>query len=403
MKPGSPGFVGDRLRGAREARGLTAISLAEIVSVSRQAISQYERGDGTPRPDVLERLASTLNLPPRFFFLSTDATEGGPVFFRSLSAATKAARAKAVRRLEWVRRIRDHVEHFVDLPAVELPDLSVTGDPLALTDEQIESLAVDAREHWRLGNAPVSNMVWLLENAGVVVARGDLEAEKLDAFSQWSPSAGRPVVFLTAGKHAATRSRLDAAHELGHLLLHRSVDPKRIGNPIVHKVIERHAFRFGAALLLPPRAFARDFYAANLDVLRNLKSRWGASIGMMLMRAAQLEYIPEEQASRLWMQYGRRGWKQREPLDDSLEIERPALLRRAIELVLDQRLQTPAELLDDLCLPPTDVEDLAALPRGRLSTSGRRELGPPTVRSRPPGGGGRTGGPGKVLPMRRGR
>ena len=39
MKLGTPGFVGPRLREAREGRGLTAMSLAELLGITRSAIS----------------------------------------------------------------------------------------------------------------------------------------------------------------------------------------------------------------------------------------------------------------------------------------------------------------------------------------------------------------------------
>jgi predicted transcriptional regulator len=54
MKPGTPGFVGARLKEAREARFLSAIALADLVGVSRQAISLYENGAKTPGPEVMQ-------------------------------------------------------------------------------------------------------------------------------------------------------------------------------------------------------------------------------------------------------------------------------------------------------------------------------------------------------------
>ena len=44
MRTGSPGFVGCRLREAREVRQLTAIGLAELVGSTSSAISSYEKG-----------------------------------------------------------------------------------------------------------------------------------------------------------------------------------------------------------------------------------------------------------------------------------------------------------------------------------------------------------------------
>ena len=60
MRPGTPGFSGSRLRSAREARGLSGAVLAELVEVSRSAISQYERGIQTPSPKVVQEIADKL-------------------------------------------------------------------------------------------------------------------------------------------------------------------------------------------------------------------------------------------------------------------------------------------------------------------------------------------------------
>ncbi|MBK8210507.1 MAG: ImmA/IrrE family metallo-endopeptidase [Rhodospirillales bacterium] len=45
--------------------------------------------------------------------------------------------------------------------------------------------------------------------------------DTVSAFSFWE--GGHPFIFLGADKQSAARSRFDAAHELGHLILHRGV------------------------------------------------------------------------------------------------------------------------------------------------------------------------------------
>ena len=67
MRPGTPGFIGQRLREAREARAKTAADLAKLVGVTRAAISQYEGGHQTPSPAVMEKLSKELGVPSQFF------------------------------------------------------------------------------------------------------------------------------------------------------------------------------------------------------------------------------------------------------------------------------------------------------------------------------------------------
>lgn len=92
-----------------------------------------------------------------------------------------------------------------------------------------------------LGEAPIANMVHLLETKGVRVFSLVEDCHELDAFSTWLD--GTPFVFLNTRK-SAERSRMDAAHELGHLVLHR------VGRP-QGKEAEEEATRFGAAFLMP--------------------------------------------------------------------------------------------------------------------------------------------------------
>src|SRR3712207_3322857 len=103
MRPGTPGFIGARLRESREARGMTASALAEIVGVTRAAISQYENGHQSPAPAVMRSISAALNMPVQRFLKPLYRREQGVVYYRCMSTATKTARQRAERRYEWLR------------------------------------------------------------------------------------------------------------------------------------------------------------------------------------------------------------------------------------------------------------------------------------------------------------
>lgn len=367
MTVGTQGFIGERLRDAREARGLSAIALSELTGVTRQAIHQFERGTDSPRPDTMARIGDVLRLPPLFFKTERPPRGQSTVFYRSLSSATRTARTRAERRYEWLSMISSYAETLVEFPALNLPDLNPPKDPHALHFEDIERLAGEVRKFWQLGDGPISNLVWLLENNGVVVARDELGAETLDAFSSWPQTIGRPFVFLAADKASCPRSRFDAAHELAHLLLHRHLDPNRARHPVEFKLIEAQAHRFAGAFLFPAASFRRAFYMPSLDSLRKLKSQWVLSIGMMIHRSEDLGLVSQEQGRRLWIAYSRRGWRSAEPLDDLLPVEEPRLVRRAVELIVKSGVRSTGEILEALPLAPDDIERLASLDSGFMS------------------------------------
>lgn len=315
----------------------------------------------TPAPEILELMAVVLNVPERFFWRPVRRADIGTVFYRSFASTTKTARLRAERRYGWLKEIASYIEHYVEMPRSEFPDAA--PNPRQLTVDDIEHIAGEVRAELGLGTAPVPDMVVLLENQGAIVSRFDVGTESLDAFSEWSADESRPYVILSADKGSAVRSRLDAAHELGHMVLHRHVSPATLASKEVFDLIEPQAKRFGAAFLLPAQEFADDFFYPTLGELKRLKDKWGASMAMILKRCEDLDLLPEKEITRLWIALSR-GGRKREPGDDILEPEQPRLLRDSFELLLQERVRTRAEIKDDLPFSLHDVEALAGLPSG---------------------------------------
>lgn len=362
MPAGTLGFVGPRLKEAREARGINGVSLAELVGVTRQAISQYETGSSKPSPETLEKIAASLNLPIAFFLTNAPPFDDAPVYFRSLSAATKSARLRERRRLLWHRHIVDFLSTFADLPEPRVPTLDAKA-PAEISDEEIEEAAEQTREQWQLAPGPVAHVVDALETHGAIVVRSPLGADSLDAYSTWFGE--RPHVVLSDDKRSAVRSRYDAAHELGHLVLHRYMSTTTVSTPADVKELERQAHAFAGAFLLPAATFAGDVSIPTLDGFLALKVRWGASVGAMVMRARALSLVDDDQGRRLWVGYSSRGWRRREPYDDELAIEQPRILRAAFDIAKAE-IGSVAQLRLTLPYARTDIEQLTSLPPGYL-------------------------------------
>ncbi len=359
MPSSTPGFVGQRLREARQVRGLRAVELAEKLGVSAQAVSSYETGKKSPSPEIADAIASTLSMPAHFFTLPPRPESDKPVFYRSMSAATKTARRRAEFRQRWLEDLTKYLGTFVEFPEIRLPEFDLPDNPLLIADDEIERLAEDARQAWRMSAIPIANMVTLLENQGVVVARDKLGAATLDSLSKYGD---RPYIIIGTDKGTAVRWRFDAAHELGHLLLHRNINPRELTEPAQFKQIENQAHRFAAAFLVPMATFAEEFFSASLDALRAMKPRWRVSIAMMIKRARDGDLISEQHETRLWINYSRRGWRRAEPLDDTLDAEKPRLLRSAVELTFSQGGQRGSDLSHAVSLADADIESLCGLP-----------------------------------------
>lgn len=380
MRVGTPGFSGQRLREAREARGLTAISVSELAEVSVQAVYHYESGRMSPSPDVLEKLAVALNLPPVFFLLP-DRREVGPAptFFRSMSAATKGARNRARHRLRWLQDIVAYASDFVALPDSNFPDLDLSADPIMLSDAEIEQAAEDARRYWRMGDGPIANMILLLENQGAIVARDQLGADTLDGLSQFIAEDERPYMVIGVDKGSPARWRFDAAHELGHMLIHANIGHETLDRPEMHRRIEEQANHFARAFLLPLGSFGDDLFGVSLDAFRAIKPRWNVSIAAMIFRARDAGLLSEDTERKLRIGMSRHKWRVREPYDETTEAEEPRVLRRSFEMILSKSDQTPGDVTVQTGLPTSDIETLSALPTGYLSNYSRVALLPPAT------------------------
>jgi len=372
VRPGTPGFNGERLRSAREARGLSGAALAELVDVSRSAISQYERSVQTPSPKVVQQISDKLNLPPLYFLTSTMPANTA-VFYRSFSAALKSARTRSERKLEWLHEIVWHLEQKVELPSLNLPKLNLPDDVLSIELDDVDDLAKETRRFWQLADGPISNLVRLLENNGVVVSRQFLDSNRLDAFSNWNVNSERPIVVLGSDKGAAGRSRFDAAHELAHLVLHRNLTEKDLKNSVRFKQMERQADRFAGAFLLPRTTFLSEVVAFTPESLLTLKERWGTSVGLMVKRSSDLGAIDEEASKRLWMRISKRGWRKKEPLDDKLQPEVPGLLSKCFELLVEADIGGRDSLMAQLPWHWKDIEEIATVKSGLLAPADQHE------------------------------
>jgi Zn-dependent peptidase ImmA (M78 family)/DNA-binding XRE family transcriptional regulator len=342
MRTGIPGFQGSRLQQARQAMALSQTSLADLIGVSNQAISQYEKGADSPGTEVFDALRKILKHDAQFFLRPIGHSLSRNVcFYRSLASTTKTARNRAEVWKLWSRELIAYMLEFVELPEADFPSFTDLPSELRLLGvDRIEALAGEVREHWNLGDGPIANLVETAENNGAIVFRYSLDAETLDALSEWLQPENFPLIVLNSDKNVAVRSRLDLAHELGHMFLHRGMSEGPLRHSDVFRLAEDQAFRFGAALLLPEHSFLEDLYSLSLDALLALKLKWKVSIAMMIERLKDLGVASQEQHRRLRINYSARRWNKEEPYDQEIEVEQPKFLTKAMTLMLDGHVQS---------------------------------------------------------------
>jgi hypothetical protein len=151
-----------------------------------------------------------------------------------MSAMPAKERDSALAAGSFAFLLSDWVDNYFVLPLSYLIDGKEGVEP--------EAVARALRTYWGLGEKPIKSMVHLLEAKGVSVFSLVENTKTIDAFSLWRRNI--PFVFLNTIK-TPERSRFDAAHELGHLVLHKH------GGPEGGRVVEDQANQFASAFLMP--------------------------------------------------------------------------------------------------------------------------------------------------------
>lgn len=364
-------FNGQRLRQARLYNGLSINDLAEILGVTKQAISQYETQNVTPEFEKMRILTEKLKFPSSYFFqkdiydVNTKTT-----YFRALLSANKNARLQQQVKLKHLAIIYQVLNKYLEFPTLNIPKFKY-DDKL-----DFEQIALDLRNYWDIGEKPIDNISHLLEKNGIIVASYPVNQNNIDAYSQKIKVEGndRYIIVLSNDKNLAARSNFDAAHELGHILLHDwNIDIEELPREDF-KQQEREANYFAAAFLLPKNAFLRDvsLYPRDLKYYIELKKKWKISISAMLIRANRLGVLTDNQYQYLMKQMAINNWRKREPLDNVLIKQEPILLNKSIEILMQNNIFNPQEFMEELSenqlsMKPEEVEMLLNLDKGTLS------------------------------------
>ncbi len=333
-------FSGTRLTEAREAMGLYVNNLAELIGVTRSMVSAYESGKKKPSEQTFARICTVLNQPPRFFYYPNREFEfkHGAVHYRDLVKNSLYSRAQAGVRLKWLMEYFSILECELNLPLLNIPDFEPPSDPALITDSFIECIAIETRKFWKLGDAPIPNLVDTLERNGVVIGQICLDLPDLDGLSFWSNTRQRPFILLNADKATCVRSRFDLAHELGHMLLHKNITDGIDKKSPIYRRAEEQAHLFASALLLPRSSWVRDIRnpsKVTLGTFKTLKPKWKTSIKAQIMRLFKLNLIDKDKKESLYKQYGSKPWARKEPFDDLWVLEKPKLFMQATKMLAE--------------------------------------------------------------------
>lgn len=354
---------GDRIKQAREIRGLTQTDLATAVGVDQSYISWIELGAREPSDVLVNKIAIATQFPPSFF-----RRDPGPEFpLGSLLFRRRQSLASDDRdRFRQVARLAFEV--FQSLADKFKPmDMRVPR----VTDRYPAEAAGLTRTALGLSpDTPVTHLINKLERNGVFILALPIELKKADAFSVWADTEPRkPIIALTSG-WPGDRQRFSIAHELGHLVMHQTLTSKA-------SALDDQANAFAAEFLLPEEAMRRELEPPlTLTRLAELKSKWGVSIQVLTRRGESLGVITEGQRKYLDKQLAWKGWIRNEPV--AIEPEKPRLLRRMAESLygipteaakVAQHVSAPTRLMEDILAAHASKSEVMSASRSSVAPS----------------------------------
>ena len=351
-------FNPQRLSLARKRRRLTSKGFAELIGMSPVTVTRLEKANNEPEPETVDLIAKELGFPREFFFgddiddLSQDAAS-----FRSLTSMTARERDAALASGSLAYLLSDYVAAKFNLPEPKLIDLSHERDPAAA--------AMTVRQAWALGEQPISNMIKLLESKGVRVFSLAENTKSVDAFSCWRNDI--PYVFLNTFK-SAERSRLDASHELAHLILHKH------GGPQQGRDAEIEANSFASSFLMPKADVkSRLPFVSRLDELVIAKRRWGVSAAALAYRLHKLGILSDWQYRTFCIQINQRGYRTEEP--NGLPREESVIWKKVFTELWTDRI-SKSQVAADLHLPTDELENLVFGLTGAMTPPARSKGAP---------------------------
>ena len=338
-----------RVTVARKRRGLTKKELAKRIGVTPHTVLRYESGEiAEPSSTVVDKLVAVLGFP-RGFFEGDDLEEPTmqSASFRSLTTMPARTRDSALAAGVLAFLFSDWVDERFELPEPALIDLG---------GEEPESAAQSLRQEWQIGERPIRDVVRLLESKGVRMFSLAEQTRTLDAFSVWRNTT-QPFVFLNTMK-SAERGRLDACHELAHLVLHRHGGPRG-------REAEREADRFASSFLMPASdVLAILPRARSLNEIVMHKRRWGVSVMALIYRLHQLDCISPWQYRTFCLQATGFGYRDNEPYPIPRELS--SLWPMVLTELWNERIRRE-DIASALHIPAAELENLvgglATLPR----------------------------------------
>lgn len=297
--------LGIRLQQARKAAGLSLRALADLVALSHAAIKKYEDGEVYPSSDMLIKLTKALKVRIDFFFRPIKVSLENVKFRKRKKLNEQAEEAIKFEVINQIER-RLELENLYPVSPVPIFELPADFPQKINSLEELESIAEKLRNHWKLGLAPIHDLIDAFESQGIRVFIIDTDEEHFDGLST---VINDQAVIVISSRWPGDRQRFNLAHELAHYIF-----INRLSSELNE---EQACNRFAGAFLFPRDAVfqtvGKERHAIEWQELLLFKEQFQLSMGAICYRLKDLEVIQEPYYKSLWIRFRKNGWHRKEP------------------------------------------------------------------------------------------
>lgn len=297
-------MLGNRIKRARKALGLSLRELAEQVALSHTAIKKYEDNEVIPPSDILLKLAKALEVKVEYFFRPEQVTLKNLQYRKHADMPEKQLKEITAKMLDKIERRIELESLFPSSPIqkflLEKKSIDTYGE--------IESVASHVRKQWKLGLDPLPSLIDIFEERGIKVFK--IDNSRYPKFDGLSASINDIPIIVIDNQWPGDRQRFTLAHELGHLVLKDCMSSTSLKE-------EKCCDRFAGAFLLPNEALITIFGKHRRYIepreLSLVKQEFGLSMQSILHRVKDVGIISSKLYQQLRNEFNERGWAQQEP------------------------------------------------------------------------------------------
>jgi Zn-dependent peptidase ImmA (M78 family)/transcriptional regulator with XRE-family HTH domain len=243
--------VGQALKHARAAMGLTLKQVSESMGIAISTISEVESGKRRISAVELYRFAKLYQRPVSFFLEESETSASFAMLMRAAGNAS-VSRETIINFHELCRSYRD-LRKLVRAPEMPCPPDYSASRPTTL--DQAEELAEAERGSLGLNGQPVKDICDLLEGKrGIKIFHLPQNPERFSGAFTYDEQLG--ACFLINSLHPERRRTFTVAHEYAHCIAHRNQLAHIDTCPVfeIKSPRERFANAFAAAFLMPRRS-----------------------------------------------------------------------------------------------------------------------------------------------------